>query len=46
MKQAEFEHHIGAENICASISDALARAAEVQAERLAAPADPPVFIEN
>jgi sulfate permease, SulP family len=27
MKQAEFERHVGAENICASISDALKRAA-------------------
>jgi len=29
MKQAEFERHVGAENICPSISDALARAADV-----------------
>jgi sulfate permease, SulP family len=29
MHQAEFERHVGAENICASISDALARAAKV-----------------
>jgi SulP family sulfate permease len=29
MHQAEFERHVGAENICPSISDALARAAEV-----------------
>jgi sulfate permease, SulP family len=29
MRQAEFERHVGAENICPSISDALARAAEV-----------------
>jgi SulP family sulfate permease len=29
MKQAEFERHVGAENICASITDALNRAAEV-----------------
>ncbi len=29
MKQAEFERHIGAENICSSIQDALARAAEL-----------------
>lgn len=46
MKQAEFERHIGAENICASISDALTRAAQVQAERLAARTTPSVFIEN
>jgi SulP family sulfate permease len=30
MKQAEFERHVGAENICASITDALARAAELR----------------
>jgi SulP family sulfate permease len=29
MKQAEFERHVGAENICESISDALQRAADV-----------------
>ena len=29
MKQAEFERHVGAENICPSISEALARAADV-----------------
>jgi len=29
MKQAEFERHVGAENICGSISEALQRAAEV-----------------
>jgi len=29
MKQAEFERHVGAENICGSISEALDRAAEV-----------------
>jgi SulP family sulfate permease len=29
MKQAEFERHVGAENICGSITDALNRAAEV-----------------
>lgn len=29
MKQAEFERHVGAENICPSIHDALARASEV-----------------
>jgi sulfate permease, SulP family len=29
MKQAEFERHIGAQNICPSIQDALARAAEI-----------------
>jgi SulP family sulfate permease len=29
MKQAEFERHVGAENICGSITDALLRAAEV-----------------
>ncbi len=29
MKQAEFERHVGAENICPSITDAIARAAEL-----------------
>jgi SulP family sulfate permease len=29
MKQADFERHVGAENICGSISEALGRAAEV-----------------
>ena len=29
MKQAEFERHVGAENICGSITDALQRASEV-----------------
>jgi sulfate permease, SulP family len=29
MRQAEFERHVGAENICESISDALHRAAEI-----------------
>jgi sulfate permease, SulP family len=29
MKQAEFERHVGAENICPSISDAIRRAAEI-----------------
>jgi SulP family sulfate permease len=29
MKQAEFERHVGAENICPSIGEALARAADV-----------------
>jgi len=29
MKQAEFERHVGAENICASISEAIERAEEV-----------------
>jgi SulP family sulfate permease len=30
MKQAAFERHVGAENICPSIMDALRRAAEIQ----------------
>jgi SulP family sulfate permease len=30
MKQAEFERHVGAENICASITDALARATQLR----------------
>jgi hypothetical protein len=29
MKQADFERHVGAENICDSITEALQRAAEV-----------------
>jgi SulP family sulfate permease len=29
MKQAEFERHVGTENICGSITEALERAAEV-----------------
>jgi MFS superfamily sulfate permease-like transporter len=29
MKQAEFERHVGAENICGSITEALRRAGEV-----------------
>jgi sulfate permease, SulP family len=33
MKQAEFERHVGAENICGSITEALQRAAEVYRER-------------
>lgn len=32
MKQAEFERHVGAENICASIAEAIERAAEVYRE--------------
>jgi SulP family sulfate permease len=32
-KQAEFERHVGAENICSSISEALARAADVYEEQ-------------
>src|SRR6266446_2265289 len=30
MKQAEFERHVGAENVCDSITDALTRAAELR----------------
>src|SRR5499433_464504 len=30
MKQAEFERHVGAENICPSISDAISRAAQLR----------------
>jgi hypothetical protein len=29
MKQAEFERHVGAENICKSITEALLRASEL-----------------
>jgi len=44
MKQAEFERHVGAENICGSISEALERAAEVYRQRHAekAPSEIPV----
>ncbi|HEY2820514.1 MAG TPA: SulP family inorganic anion transporter [Candidatus Acidoferrum sp.] len=38
MKQAEFERHIGMRNICPSIQDALARAAELHSEAPAADA--------
>jgi sulfate permease, SulP family len=30
MRQAEFERHVGAENICFSVTDALQRAAEIR----------------
>jgi len=33
MHQADFERHVGAENICDSISDALERAAQVYAKQ-------------
>jgi sulfate permease, SulP family len=35
MRQAEFERHVGTENICPSIAEALERAAEVHQQRLA-----------
>jgi SulP family sulfate permease len=37
MKQAEFERHVGAQNICPSISDAISRAAILHQLRQAAP---------
>ncbi|HME13261.1 MAG TPA: SulP family inorganic anion transporter [Candidatus Acidoferrum sp.] len=37
MRQAEFERHVGSENVCASVTDALQRAAELHAA--AKPAD-------
>src|ERR1700736_608654 len=37
MKQAEFERHVGSENICPSISDALRRAADVYQRQHAMP---------
>jgi SulP family sulfate permease len=47
MKQAEFERHVGTENICGSISEALERAAEVHqryhARGLAEPSDKEVL---
>jgi sulfate permease, SulP family len=43
MRQAEFERHVGAENICESISDALRRAAEIyESTRSAKPEMSPV----
>jgi SulP family sulfate permease len=33
MRQAAFERHVGAENICASITEALSRAAEIHQRR-------------
>jgi SulP family sulfate permease len=40
MRQAEFERHVGAENICANIAEALERAAEVyQQSHSASPAE-------
>jgi len=39
MKQAEFERHVGSENICPSISDALRRAADVYQSYHASPSD-------
>jgi sulfate permease, SulP family len=39
MKQAEFERHVGAENICPSIHDALERAADVYQRYHARPND-------
>jgi SulP family sulfate permease len=38
MHEAGFERHVGAENICENITEALKRAEQLQAERLA-PAD-------
>jgi SulP family sulfate permease len=35
MKQAEFERHVGLENICGSITEAIARAAEVYGQHYA-----------
>jgi len=37
MQQAEFERHVGAENICPSIAEALERAAEVYHQLHATP---------
>jgi SulP family sulfate permease len=44
MQQAEFERHVGAENICASIQGALERAAEIHQGSLAGA--PPMFVET
>jgi hypothetical protein len=37
MQQADFERHVGAENICPSITEALERAAEVYQQRPSLP---------
>jgi SulP family sulfate permease len=37
MQQAEFERHVGAENICPSIAQALERAADIYQQLQAAP---------
>jgi hypothetical protein len=37
MQQAEFERHVGAENICPSIAEALERAANVYHQRHTTP---------
>jgi SulP family sulfate permease len=39
MHRAEFERHVGAENICVSVTEALRRAAEVQATSASSSAD-------
>jgi hypothetical protein len=44
MKQASFERHVGAVNICVSIQDALLRAAELHHETLVR--EQPAFVEN
>jgi sulfate permease, SulP family len=46
MKQAEFERHVGAENICASISDALKRAATLCEELQAGASQDRLKMEN
>jgi SulP family sulfate permease len=44
MKQAEFEQHVGSENICRSVEEALERAKQLHAE-MAAQGSKPVVLE-
>jgi sulfate permease, SulP family len=46
MKQAEFERHVGAENICPSIAEALTRAADVYQRYHAVAAPQPAAAES
>jgi SulP family sulfate permease len=45
MRQAEFERHVGAENICVSVTDALRRAAEVH-DTAASPTREPLAVAS
>ena len=44
MKQAEFEQHVGSENICRSVEEVLERAKQLHAE-MAAQGSKPVVLE-
>lgn len=46
MRQAEFERHVGRENICASITEALDRAAEIYSQRRREPSPAKVATEH